>query len=229
MAAQQQVGDFPFALGQAVAAEVHEGFADLPVEAGGGGSARGCRALAIEAAHQAAALVELAHQFADQRVRRAQQGQLGVAETRAATALVDAEGDLALATQVDDEMGVFHRAALEVVGAVVLAAEEVVRGDFREVVEPLGQAVLHGQAEGVEQVAPGVVALDQRLAVFRRDAALVERARCQPLALEAQQHRLDGHQAPQRLDQAFAELRFGDAGHRPRQPRMPGMQGGGGG
>ncbi|MDT4869151.1 hypothetical protein FQZ97_1041670 [compost metagenome] len=96
-------------------------------------------------------------------------------------------------------------------------------------VEALGQAVLHGQAEGVEKITPSVVALDQRLAVLLRDAELVERAWCQALAFQAEQHRLDGHQAPQRLDQPLAEHRLGDAGHGPRQPRMPGMQGGGGG
>ncbi|MCY1305840.1 hypothetical protein D9M70_556660 [compost metagenome] len=96
-------------------------------------------------------------------------------------------------------------------------------------VEAFGQAVLHGQAEGVEQITPSVVALDQRLAVLLRDAELVERAWCQALAFQAEQHRLDGHQAAQRLDQVLTERRFRDSGHGPRQSRMPGMQGGGGG
>ncbi|MNN48108.1 hypothetical protein D3C81_1625690 [compost metagenome] len=125
-------------------------------------------------------------------------------------------------------MAVFHRAAFEVVGLVVLAAEEIVRGDFRQRVEALGKAVFHGQAEGIEHVAAGVVALGERLAVLLGDAALVEVARRLALAFEAEQHRFDRHQLGQGLGQMRREIRLGDTGHGARQPRMPGMQGRGG-
>ncbi|MNC35008.1 hypothetical protein D3C75_834730 [compost metagenome] len=61
-------------------------------------------------------------------------------------------------------------------------------------VEALGQAALHGQAERVEQVAGSEVALQHGSAVQVGDALLVQQLRCPPLALEADHHRFHLHQ-----------------------------------
>ncbi|MNE54364.1 hypothetical protein D3C80_1491380 [compost metagenome] len=126
---------------------------------------------------------------------------------------------------IDQVETVFGAAGLQVVSLVVLAVEEVVRGDFFQVVEPLRQPLLDRQAERIEQVAPGKITVDDRVAVLLGNAALIQQLRRPILVLKADHHRFDAHQMPERRRQVAQGVGFIDVGEGFAHVAVPAVQG----
>ncbi|MNY27818.1 hypothetical protein D3C86_1617530 [compost metagenome] len=195
MAPEHHVRHFPLAFGEHVATELLEGRLHPLLEV----IAQALIVIALDlAATLQATLTEFADELAHQRFDGAQQIQLFDTQAFTAETLKQADGNFRVIAGIDDVVTVFRTVRLQVIGLVVVAVEEVVRRNFLQVIEPLRQPLLHRQAERVEQIPPGKIALKNRDLKLLRDAALMQQLRCAVLAFQADHHRLDGHQLSQR-------------------------------
>ncbi|MNP05813.1 hypothetical protein D3C76_977740 [compost metagenome] len=167
---------------------------------------------------------EFADEFAHQRLDGAQQVQLFDAQAIAAETLEEAHGNFRVIARIDNVVAVFRTVGLQVIGLVIVTVEEVVRRNVFQVIEALRQALLHRQAERIKQIATGEIALENRHLVLLGNAALMQQLRRAVLALQADHHRFDGHQLPQRGDQVLQCVRLIDMGECLAHAPMPSMQ-----
>ncbi|MNX89964.1 hypothetical protein D3C86_1219930 [compost metagenome] len=211
----------PLTFGQQVAAEMFESRLHPVLEI----IAHALVFIALDlATAQHAPLTEFADEFTHQRFHGAQQIQLFGAQAFTAETLIEADGNLRVIAGIDDVVAVFRAARLQVIGFVVVTVEEVVRGNFLQVIEALRQPLLHRQAERVEQITPGKIALQNRDLILLRNPALMQQLGRAVLTLQADHHRLDGHQLRQRRRQVLQGVRLIDMGECLAHSPMPFVQ-----